>query len=123
MSRPVKRWLYWTPRIACILFAVFISVFALDVFGEGKGFWQTALALLMHLIPTFILVAVLMVSWRREGIGGILFIVLGVLYLVWAWGRPFGVWYVYLMIAGPPVLIGVLFLLNWLYRAELLANS
>ena len=106
-----------------MLFAGFISLFALDVFGEGYGFWQTVLALLMHLIPTFILVAVLVVSWRREWIGGILFIVLGVLYLVWAWGKPFGVWYVYLMMAGPLVLIGALFLLNWRYRAELRANS
>ena len=119
MNRPVKRSLYWTPRIACILFAVFISMFALDVFEEGREFWHTALALLMHLIPTFVLVAVLVVSWRREWIGGILFIVMGVLYVVWARGRPFGAWYVYLLIAGPPVLIGALFLLNWRYRAEL----
>ena len=92
------------------------------MFGEGKGFWQTALALLMHLIPTFIMVAVLVVSWRREWIGGILFIVLGVLYVVWARGRPFAVWFNFAGIAGPPLLIGVLFLLNWRYRAELRAT-
>ncbi|HLE60293.1 MAG TPA: hypothetical protein VI700_02045, partial [Thermoanaerobaculaceae bacterium] len=97
----------------------FISIFAADVFGEGRGFWQTALALLMHLIPTFLIVAILVVSWRREWIGGILFIALGVLYIVWAWNRPFGIWSTFLMIAGPPVLTGALFLLNWRYRAEL----
>src|SRR3972149_926886 len=119
MERPLKRLLYWTPRVLCMLFAAFISIFAADVFGEGRGFWQTALALLMHLIPTFLIVAILVVSWRREWIGGILFIALGVLYIVWAWNRPFGIWSTFLMIAGPPVLTGALFLLNWRYRAEL----
>jgi hypothetical protein len=123
MERPAKRLLYWTPRVLCILFAAFISIFAADVFGEGRGFWQTALALLMHLIPTFVIVAVLIVSWRREWIGGILFILLGVLYIVWAWNKPFGIWSTFLMIAGPPVLVGALFLLNWRYRAELRSDT
>jgi len=123
MERPAKRLLYWTPRVLCILFAAFISIFAADVFSEGRGFWQTALALLMHLIPTFFIVAVLIVSWRREWIGGILFILLGALYIVWAWNKPFAKWDVFLMIAGPPVLTGVLFLLNWQYRGELRTNT
>jgi len=123
MKRPVQRMLYWTPRVLCMLFAAFISIFAADVFGEARGFWQTALALLMHLIPTFLIVAVLIVSWRREWIGGVLFIALGLLYTVWAWNKPFGIWSTFLMIAGPPVLTGALFLLNWRYRAELRAGS
>ena len=123
MKRSIQRLLYWTPRALCILFAAFISIFAADVFGEGRGFWQTAFALLMHLIPTFLIVAVLVVSWRREWIGGILFIVLGLLYVVWAWNRPFARWYVFLMIAGPPILTGALFLLNWRHRAELRAST
>ena len=98
-------------------------MFALDVFGEGRGFWGTTLALLMHLIPTFILIAVLVVSWRREWIGGILFIVLGTLYFVWALGQPIRIRSGALIIGGPPVLTGALFLLNWRYKAELRPNS
>lgn len=123
MRRSVTRLLYWTPRVLCILFAAFISIFAADVFSEARGFWQTALALLMHLIPTLVLIAVLVVSWRREWIGGVLFIALGVLYIVWAWNRPFAKWYVFLLIAGPPILTGALFLLNWRRRAELREGS
>ena len=117
MKRPVKRLLFWTPRILCILFAVFVSLFALDVFGEGYGFWGTMLALLMHLIPTFVILIVLAISWRWEWVGGIMFIALGVLYLVMSWGRFH--WSAYLLISGPLFLVGVLFLINWLYRAEL----
>ena len=40
MNKSVKPVLFWTPRILCILFAIFISLFALDVFGEGYGFFR-----------------------------------------------------------------------------------
>ena len=59
MNTSVKRVLFWTPRILCILFAIFLSLFALDVFGEGLGFWKTILALLIHLVPVYIVVIVL----------------------------------------------------------------
>jgi len=117
MKRPVKRLLFWAPRILCILFAVFVSLFALDVFDEGYGFWETMLALLMHLIPTGVILIVLAISWRWEWVGGILFTALGALYLVMFWGRFH--WSAYLLISGPLFLVGVLFLINWLYRAAL----
>jgi hypothetical protein len=109
---PARELLYWTPRALCIAFAVFIGLFALDVFDEGRGFWGTSLALLMHLIPSFLLLVVLALSWRRERVGGILFTGLAVLYVAWAWNKPFAGWATFLLIAGPLVLTGALFLLN-----------
>jgi hypothetical protein len=120
MSGSVKRLLFWTPRVLCIVFAIFISLFALDVFSEGYSFWKTILALMIHLIPTVVIVAVLAVSWRWEWIGGILFIFFGAFYIVSFWGRfP---WVTYLVISGPLFLIGVLFLINWFYRKEFWAR-
>ena len=116
-NRSVKRVVYWAPRILGLLFAAFISLFALDVFGEGYGFWETIAALIMHLIPTAILLAILALAWRREWIGAILFAALGVGYLVMAGGKF--EWATYLLISGPLFLIGVLFLVNWLFRKEL----
>ena len=117
MKTRVKRFLFWSPRILCLLFAAFISIFALDVFDSHHGFWQTALALGMHLIPTFVLLAALALCWRWEWIGAILFPALGVLHLVVMWGRfP---WFTYAMIDGPLLLLGVLFLLNWRERKAL----
>jgi len=117
MKRSMKQLLYWAPRGLCILFALFISLFALDVFGEGYGFWETVVALLIHLIPTGIVLVVLALSWRWEWIGGVLFIALGAWYLVAVWGRFH--WSVYLAISGPLFLIGVLFLINWRYQVDL----
>ena len=117
MKTSIKRFLYWTPRILCLLFAGFISLFALDVFGEYSGFWNTALALLMHLIPTGMLLVILAVSWRWEWVGGLLFSVLGAFYLVAFWGRFH--WSAYVILSGSLFLLGGLFLLNWQHRAEL----
>jgi hypothetical protein len=112
---PGQQLLYWAPRALCIVFALFISLFALDVFGGGRGIRETAVALLMHLIPTFLLIIFLVISWRREWIAGLVFPVLAVIYVMWSLGKPFAGWGVWLLIAGPLVLTGVLFLLNWYY--------
>jgi len=115
MDTAVQRLLFWTPRFLGILFAAFLSIFALDVFGEGYGFWGTALALIMHLIPTVIVLAAVAIAWRWEMVGGLLFIGLGAWYLK-DWPR--GHWSNYLVISGPLFLTGVLFLSDWIYRAK-----
>ena len=117
MNTSMPRVLYWTPRVLSILLAVFLSVLAIDVFGEGYGFWQTIGALLLHLIPSFLVVIALVIAWRREWVGAVLFIAFALFYLVSTWGRfPWGA---YLVLPGIPVLIGVLFWLNWRYREQL----
>jgi len=69
----MKKILYWLPRILAILFIIFISLFALDVFSEKN--WP--LALLMHLIPSFILTILTIIAWKNELAGGIFFILAG----------------------------------------------
>ena len=69
MHAPVRRVLFWIPRIVGLLVAAFISLFALDVFGAGYSFWETLIALGMHLIPTAIIILVLAVAWRWEWVG------------------------------------------------------
>ncbi len=117
MNSSMKRVLFWSPRILCILFAAFLSLFALDVFGEGIGFWEAIPALLIHLVPVYFVVIVLIVAWRWEWVGAVLFTLLAALYVIQAWGR-FD-WSAYVVISGPLILLGVLFLLNWIDRADL----
>jgi hypothetical protein len=120
MKNNTGRILFWTPRILVFLFAIFVSLFALDVFGEGRGFWETVLALLIHLIPTAIILIALVISWRWELIGGILFIGLGLWYILESGGKA--PWSVYALMAGVPFLVGVLFLVNWRYKSSLRAR-
>lgn len=109
-AAPVRA-LFWAPRILCVLFAVFLGVFALDVFGEGGGVWETIVAFLIHLAPAFVVLVVLAVSWRREWVGAVVFGALAVCYVALTRGRLH--WGAYASISGPMVLIGLLFLLNW----------
>ena len=126
MTQLSKRALFWTPRALSILFIAFLSLFALDVFGEHLGLWRTVLALTMHLIPSFVLIAVLVLAWRWEWIGAALYGGAGLLYVAWvvSMSRPVPpairlVWI--LMIAGPAFAIAGLFLANWLKRGDLRA--
>ena len=121
MKTPAKRLLFWTPRILGLLFAAFISLFALDVFDQHQGLWNTILALLMHLIPTGILLLILAVTWRWEWVGGLLFPALGALYIIAFWGRFH--WSAYAVLSGSLFLLGALFLLGWKLRAELRAKT
>jgi len=114
MTQKIKPWLFWAPRILGILFAIFISLFALDVFGNGAGFWETLIGLLIHLVPTYLVVISLLIAWRWERLGAALFLALGGAYLMDAWGR-FD-WTAYAAISGPLFLIGILFMTDWLYN-------
>jgi hypothetical protein len=103
--------LHWAPRILGLLFAGFLSIFALDVFGHDEPIGRTILALLIHLVPTALVLGALAVGWRRGWAGGLAFLGLAAWYLATTWGRfP---WATYAVIAGPPVLVGLLFELDW----------
>jgi hypothetical protein len=112
MNTNIKRVLFWSPRVLCILVAMFLSLLALDVFDEGYGFGETIVALLIHLIPTYIILFSLAVAWRWEWVGAILFITLALLNIVSSEG---GGW----VLSGLLFLLVFLFLLNWIYRSQL----
>jgi hypothetical protein len=41
MRQSLRKIVFWTPSVLGLLFAPFIGIFALDVFGQGYGFWGT----------------------------------------------------------------------------------
>ncbi len=106
-----KKFVYWLPRILGILFALFISIFALDAFGEGIPFLDAVVGFLIHLAPTYIVIAVLLIAWKWGLVGGILFILAGLFYIFFANEMH---WSAYLLIGGPPILIGILFIAAYL---------
>ena len=69
--------LHWTPRIICILAILFVSMFALDAFEPGLSIWRQIGGFLIHLIPSFVLLTFLIISWKWEYVGGILFAIIG----------------------------------------------
>ena len=108
--------LHWTPRIGMLLFALCVSLFGLDIFGQGYTLWETIVGLTMHLLPTFLLLGVLAVAWRWPAAGGILVLVVAGLFLVQFGGGSDLFWM--LLFIGPPVAIGLMFLADWWLRNE-----
>lgn len=117
MNQSLMRLLFWGPRGLTILFILFLGLFALDVFGEGYTFWETLVALFMHLIPNMIVALILILAWKWEWIGAVLFAGLGLFYILWTWGR-FHI-SAYFAISGPLFVVAVLFCLGWVYRREI----
>lgn len=114
-KRKVGKWLYWSPRVLTILFILFISMFSLDIFGNNYTFWETVVGLLMHNIPTFILLIFLIVAWKYEWLGAVGFFLFAVGYIIMILRNPFQ-WYLLawsLEIVGPAIIIGVLWWMNW----------
>jgi len=68
---------YWLPRVLCILAIFFVSIFALDAFSPELSFWSQIGAFIVHLIPSFVLLILLILAWKKELIGGILFTIIG----------------------------------------------
>jgi hypothetical protein len=69
--------IYWVPRILCMLAVLFVSMFALDAFDPKLTVWRQIGGFLIHLIPSFVLVLLLIVAWKWELVGGIIFAALG----------------------------------------------
>jgi hypothetical protein len=108
--------LFWVPRIAGILFVLFISLFALDVFDEHLGFWGTIIGLFMHLLPSILLAIAIAIAWKREWFGALLFIGWAIWYV--AFMRRLD-WIAYALIAGLPVVIGLFFLAGWIWKKQI----
>ncbi len=124
MNRTIKI-LHWFPRILCIIAILFISLFALDAFEPGLTLGQQLLAFLMHLIPSFILLVILLVAWKWERIGGIIFILIGLvtspMVFIHNYRMNESVWMslgIIAMITLPFVLIGLLFVFSHLGKRK-----
>ena len=118
MNKFLRKILFWTPRVLGILVVTFLTLLSTDVFVEGYTFWQSIGGFLIHMLPTFAVILVLVLGWRRAWIGALGFIAFGVWYIAMAWDKHFD-WITYAILAGIPGLIGVLFLLGWIYRKQM----
>ncbi|MFB3828244.1 MAG: hypothetical protein ACE15B_15855 [Bryobacteraceae bacterium] len=110
------RALIWAPRALTIAFTLFISLFALDSFGPGRSFWQGLGAFAIHLVPSYVLIAMLIVAWRREWVGAVVATALGALFLWWNATVRHNATVAVVMIAGPLFLMAALFLASWLVK-------
>ncbi len=110
---------HWLPRILGILAIGFISLFALDAFNPEHSLGQQLLDFLMHMIPSFVLILVLLLAWKKEIIGGIIFIIIGLAFTPWVFQHNYNMNQsvgltisIVSMITLPFVIIGILFVIS-----------
>jgi len=103
----------WLPRIWAMIYIVFISIFALDVFGADFSF----VALFMHLLPSLFLTVCLLVAWRHELIGAILFCSFAITYVAVIFSRF--EWTAFLIIVLPLLAISALFFVSALAKIKI----
>ncbi|HEY4484298.1 MAG TPA: hypothetical protein VI978_01075 [Candidatus Paceibacterota bacterium] len=122
MQNKINKFIHWAPRILSILFVLFLSIFSWDVISPELKWWELAVGLFMHNIPVFILAGIIAISWKREIVGGIAFILAGLLYITLLimnrFEQDITSWS--LIISGPVFLIGILFLVNWFKKKKII---
>jgi len=119
----------WAARILCILAVPFISMFALDVFSEGAGLGQKIVAFLLHMIPSFVLIIVLIIAWKHELVGGVMITLIGLGAMAYVYSLNYGRSHSVsmglrpaAMIGAPFVIVGILFIIShFLHRPKILA--
>jgi hypothetical protein len=116
MKKPVRHLLYWSPRILGVLMVAYAAKNVADFVKPGMGFWDASIAVLSHLIPSFLLAVVVWLSWRREWIAGSVFVLLATLRFAKDVIRSdFGhLWLTLLALS-----IGALWFVSWKYRSEI----
>jgi hypothetical protein len=112
MTPMSARLLLWSPRVLGILVCVYLGLFALDAFSEGKTVQEAIPDLAIHVAPALLLLAIVGASWHREWLGAVTFISLAVAYAMIA--KKHLNWI--LTISGPLLVVGTLFLCSWRCR-------
>ena len=94
-----------------VLYAVALLIFAADVFNHEQNIAQTFYDILLHLLPTAVILLIVFVAYNRPLIGAIIYLVLGLMYIITGWARMH--WSAHVLIAGPLLLLSALYITAW----------
>lgn len=110
MNDTKNKLIYWIPRWIGILYILFLSLFTLDAFTAGAGFWNNLLAFLIHMLPSLFVLLVLILAWRWPLPGGFLFLGLSLFFLFFF--KHYRYINIALIFEGPLLLTSILFLIG-----------
>jgi len=113
MDQKTNSLIIWAPRVMAIFLALFIAVFSLDVFDGTSDIWRVLGGFVIHNIPSMVLAVVIWAAWKREWLGAVVFVLLGMAYMLWNLDAH---WSVHAVITAPTILTGLLYLLAWRSR-------
>ena len=107
------RLLTWTPRVLGILVGLFLGLFALDAARGKNPIFDAVFDFVAHAIPAALVLALVAAAWRRAWVGAVGFSGLALAYAVMmSRGRLDWI----LVISGPLMVVGGLFLWSWIHH-------
>jgi hypothetical protein len=115
----LQRGVWWTPRVFGLAFCGFLALLALDALRGGQTLLEALPDFAVHLLPAAIVLGAIVVAWRSELLGAIVFFALAITYALLAPG--YLSWL--LVISGPLVIEGLLFLWSWRHHDDLHAHG
>ena len=119
------KFFYWLPRILCILSILFISSSAFDAFTTEESFMVQIGEFILQLILPTILLLLLIFTWKKELLGGIIFMILGLGFSPYVFKTNYNLdhslWSslgTIITITIPLFIIGVLFLVSYFKKKK-----
>ncbi len=102
-----KRLFFLFPRILAIIYILFIIFFSLN---------STQTGIISKIMPALLLIILLILVWKKNISGGSIFILIGIVFTISL--NTMRTLLTFLLISFPPLLIGILFLLERILKRE-----
>lgn len=114
--------IHWIPRLISIALIGLLLLLSFDVFEEDT-IGEILVGFLMHNIPTFILILMTLLAWKRPLIGAVTYTLAGLFYIFVVY-RIMNLSFLdglisISILSLPALLIGLLFYLDWKHQKKL----
>ena len=116
----MAKFILWAPRVLSLIILVFLSIMIYQIYHiqpsspYGKD-------LIINIIPVLILFAGIVIGWRFRFAGGIVIMALGLIMTFFL--KKYGDLVVFLPLASPILVTGILYILSFLYERQTLRNK
>ena len=110
MFRSSNKWLIAATGIG-IFYALALLVFAADVFIKEQRITQTVFDLLLHLLPTGVVLLFVFAGYKKPLSGAGICLVSALIYIITGWSNMH--WTAHVLIAGPLLVLSFLYLMAY----------
>jgi hypothetical protein len=117
----MAKFILWAPRVLTIIITIFLSVMVFNIFKGLVVTRENSLAALMNISPALIMIAGLVIGWKHKLAGGIIIMILGIIMTFLL--RKYGDLIVFLPLATPILVTGILYVLSFLYERQILRSK
>ncbi|NOU19765.1 MAG: hypothetical protein HOO91_19580 [Bacteroidales bacterium] len=109
----MKTVLFWLPRLIAISIAIFLSVFAFDVFSMPAPFGKKMIGFTIHTIPSISILIIAIITWKKSFWGSFLFTLLFI--AITFYFKTYNNATSFLILSIPLLFIALLYTLEYFY--------